>query len=133
MVDREIQRRAARVTDFPITLEGPRAEKSEGARETAKGPIPASKSPPVNLPRSLPGRAGGDAALTETATRPPRGRFLRIDDVAATIGLSRATINRLHRAGNFPAKVRISANGTGWWESEIEAWKATRARVSPPT
>lgn len=58
-----------------------------------------------------------------------RGRFLRMPDVVTSIGLSSATINRLHRRGEFPAKVRISANATGWWEAEVEAWKADRERT----
>ena len=50
-------------------------------------------------------------------------------DVVTSIGLSSATINRLHRRGEFPPKVRISINATGWWEGEIEVWKASRARA----
>jgi prophage regulatory protein len=63
-------------------------------------------------------------------TEHPRGRFLRMPQVAAAIGLSAPTINRMHRQGEFPPKVRIGAQAVGWWESEIEAWKASRARVS---
>jgi prophage regulatory protein len=59
----------------------------------------------------------------------PRGRFLRMPDVVGEVKLSAPTINRLHRKGEFPKKVRISANAVGWWESEIEAWKAARGRV----
>lgn len=59
----------------------------------------------------------------------PRGRFLRMPAVAAAIGLSPPTINRMHRAGEFPKKVRIGAQAVGWWESEIEAWKASRGRI----
>ena len=59
----------------------------------------------------------------------PRGRFLRMPDVVAHVRLSAPTINRLHRKGEFPRKVRISPGAVGWWESEIEAWKADRERV----
>ena len=61
-----------------------------------------------------------------------RGRFLRMPDVVATTGISSATINRLHRRGEFPPKVRISANATGWWEGEVDAWKAARGAVAGP-
>lgn len=69
-------------------------------------------------------------AVSIPADRQPRGRFLRMPDVAAAVGLSAPTINRMHRAGDFPPKVRIGAQAVGWWESEIEAWKATRGRVA---
>ncbi|PCG08883.1 AlpA family transcriptional regulator [Sphingomonas ginsenosidimutans] len=54
---------------------------------------------------------------------------MRMPDVVRSVGLSQATINRLHRAGDFPRKVRIGPNSTGWWESEIDAWKADREQV----
>lgn len=57
------------------------------------------------------------------------GRFLRMAQVVADLRLSQATINRLHRRGEFPTKVRISPGATGWWEADIEAWKADRQRV----
>jgi prophage regulatory protein len=58
-----------------------------------------------------------------------QGRFLRMPDVVTSVGLSQATINRLHRSGDFPKKVRISANATGWWEGQINAWKARRTHA----
>lgn len=60
-----------------------------------------------------------------------RGRFMRMPDVVTSTGLSSATINRMHRRGEFPPKVRISLGATGWWESEIEAWKAERGAAAP--
>ncbi|MBX3562935.1 MAG: AlpA family phage regulatory protein [Sphingomonas sp.] len=71
----------------------------------------------------------------------PSGRFLRMRDLAigkprpgaeptqGALGLSQATINRLHREGKFPRKVELSPNCIGWWESEILAWKAERQRA----
>ena len=68
--------------------------------------------------------------MNAAAARPEAsGRFLRMPDVVADVGLSKATINRLHRAHDFPPKVRIGPNATGWWESDIQAWKASRRRV----
>ena len=46
-----------------------------------------------------------------------RGRFLRIDDVIATTGLSRATIYRQIDAHAFPEQVRLTARAVGWWEA----------------
>lgn len=68
---------------------------------------------------------------TEGAHRPARagrdpGQFLRIRDVMAETGLSRSTIYRLEQAGDFPNRVKLSANAMGWWSADIDAWKAKR-------
>lgn len=60
----------------------------------------------------------------------PKGRFLRMRDLVDELGLSESTINRLHRRGDFPAKVQLSPNCTGWWANEVEEWKAERSRTS---
>ena len=49
-----------------------------------------------------------------------------MSDVVEETGLSQATINRKHRAGEFPRKRRLSAAAVGWWQSDIDAWKADR-------
>lgn len=59
-------------------------------------------------------------------TKQQSGRFLRMPDVVASVGLSKATINRLHRIGQFPPKRRLSTSSVGWWEGEIQDWKAAR-------
>lgn len=60
----------------------------------------------------------------------PMGRFLRMRDLVAELKLSESTINRLHRRGEFPSKVQLSPNCTGWWECEVEAWKESRTRTA---
>lgn len=42
------------------------------------------------------------------------------------IGFSRAHLARLEKAGNFPRRVKLSANRVVWIESEILAWCAAR-------
>lgn len=54
------------------------------------------------------------------------GRFVRIAEVAADLGLSERTVNRMHRAGNFPPKVQIGPNSTGWRQADVERWKDER-------
>ncbi|WP_019517240.1 helix-turn-helix transcriptional regulator [Sphingomonas sp. Mn802worker] len=54
------------------------------------------------------------------------GRFLRVDDVIASTGLSRATIYRLVANRTFPAQHRLTIRCIGWWESEVEAWLKSR-------
>ncbi|AOH85758.1 hypothetical protein AWL63_19205 [Sphingomonas panacis] len=62
-------------------------------------------------------------------SRPQTGRFLRMPDVVEATGLSSATINRLHRRNEFPAKRQLSERCVGWWEQDIAAWKASRPDV----
>ena len=54
------------------------------------------------------------------------GRFLRINDVIATVGLSRATIYRLMDAGDFPKSKALTKRCVGWWEAEVSKWVAAR-------
>jgi prophage regulatory protein len=49
-------------------------------------------------------------------------RIIRLKTVLARTGLSRSTIYRKIGEGTFPAQLRISVNGAGWRESEINRW-----------
>jgi prophage regulatory protein len=51
-------------------------------------------------------------------------RIIRLRTVLARTGLSRSTIYRKIAEGTFPAQLRISINGTGWHESDIDRWIA---------
>ncbi len=51
-------------------------------------------------------------------------RIIRLKTVLARAGLSRSTIYRKIAEGTFPAQVRISVNGAGWRESDIDRWIA---------
>lgn len=59
-------------------------------------------------------------------------RIVRMKTVLARAGLSRSTIYRKIAEGTFPAQVRISINGTGWRESDIDRWIADPASWRPP-
>jgi prophage regulatory protein len=43
-------------------------------------------------------------------------------------GLSRSTIYRKIAEGTFPSQLRISTNGAGWRESDINRWVADPPR-----
>ena len=58
-------------------------------------------------------------------------RIIRLDTVLARTGLSRSTIYRKMVEGTFPAKLKISTNGTGWKESDIDRWVANPAGWRP--
>ena len=54
-------------------------------------------------------------------------KILRWADLAPVLGLSRMTIYRLEKAGEFPKRIRLaSGNSVGWLEHEVEAWLADR-------
>ena len=55
---------------------------------------------------------------------PTSDRIVRLKTVLDRTGLSRATIYRKIAEGTFPAQSRISINGAGWRESDIDCWIA---------
>lgn len=58
----------------------------------------------------------GKAAMTESE------RIIRLRTVLARTGLSRSTMYRKIAEGTFPAQIKISVNGAGWRESEVNQW-----------
>ena len=54
-------------------------------------------------------------------------RIVRLKTVLARTGLSQSTIYRKIAEGTFPPQLKISANGAGWHESEINRWIANPA------
>lgn len=53
-----------------------------------------------------------------------RDSLVRLPDVKARTGLSRATIYRRMGAGTFPPSKPLSAGMVAWYESDINAWVA---------
>ena len=49
-------------------------------------------------------------------------KFIRFATVGERTGLSRSTIWRLERRGDFPKHRRISANAVAWVEEEVAHW-----------
>jgi len=54
--------------------------------------------------------------------------ILRTAEVARLTGLSRTTLWRLERSGEFPSRVRLGQNSVGWREDEIARWIEARPR-----
>ena len=52
--------------------------------------------------------------------------FLRWPRVRQLTGLSRSTIWRLEKNGQFPARRKLSANSVGWSLIELQAWMQSR-------
>jgi prophage regulatory protein len=59
-------------------------------------------------------------------------RIVRLKTVLARTGLSRFTIYRKIAEGTFPAQLKISMNGSGWHESDIDCWISNPAGWRPP-
>ncbi|RWB74594.1 MAG: AlpA family phage regulatory protein [Mesorhizobium sp.] len=53
---------------------------------------------------------------------PEPDRIIRLRTVLARTGLSRSTMYRKIAEGTFPAQIKISVNGAGWRESDINQW-----------
>ncbi|MFJ6024243.1 helix-turn-helix transcriptional regulator [Brevundimonas sp. NPDC092305] len=53
-------------------------------------------------------------------------RLLQWSAVRDIAGISRTTAWRMQQTGDFPRPVPISPNRVAWWESELNAWKASR-------
>ena len=87
-------------------------------REPSKGPRRTKKS-----------TARTDQPRNERS-KPPT-RILRLPEVMARTGLSRATIYRWRLAGRFPQAVRLGTRCVGWIESEIEEWLRERMAERP--
>jgi prophage regulatory protein len=58
-------------------------------------------------------------------------RIIRLKTILARTGLSRSTIYRKIAEGSFPAQLKISTNGSGWHESDIDRWIADPVRWCP--
>ena len=58
-------------------------------------------------------------------------RIVRLKTVLARTGLSRSTIYRKIAEGTFPAQIKISTNGAGWKESDINRWVANPSGWRP--
>ncbi len=60
-----------------------------------------------------------------------KSNTLRFAEVRDRTGLSRATIYRRMRAGEFPAAIDLGNGLLGWDENEVEDWRASRPRRIP--
>jgi prophage regulatory protein len=59
-------------------------------------------------------------------------RLLPWPEVEKRIPFCRQHVGRMEEAGGFPKRVQCGPNRVAWWESEINAWLAGRARGALP-
>ena len=59
-------------------------------------------------------------------------KVIRLTSVQAKVNASRSTIYRWESdtKSGFPQRVQLGTNSVGWYEDEIDAWLASRPRVS---
>jgi prophage regulatory protein len=50
------------------------------------------------------------------------GLVLRIKGVCEMVALSKSTVLRLMKAGDFPQSFPLSGYAVGWCRAEVEAW-----------
>jgi prophage regulatory protein len=60
-------------------------------------------------------------------------KIIRQREVVHLTGLSRTTIWRLERAGQFPKRRRLTRNTIGWKATEVLGWIDSRPRGLRPT
>jgi prophage regulatory protein len=80
-----------------------------------------SERPPAQVP--TPATA---APTLDSGPRLPR--LIPFREVAQRVALSRSTIWRMERAGQFPKRRRLSVNKVAWYEPEIDEWLQNRER-----
>ena len=102
---------------FRSSLRVPPSRASSARRPAVDGSTSRQPEPTVENNGSA---AGGDA---------PPARLLRFPTVRERTGLSRSTIWRLERRGEFPRHRRISANVVAWVEAEVVDWIQSRVEL----
>ena len=71
-----------------------------------------------------------EPSLNQTTIEPSRDRVLRLPDVKARTGLSRSSIYAYIKDGKFSHHIALGERSVGWYESEVDAWVASRQRVN---
>lgn len=68
----------------------------------------------------------GNERVARPKPQTPILRVLRPREVAALLGVSRATLARWQRDGVFPARRQIGPARVGWVEADVLAWLSSR-------
>jgi prophage regulatory protein len=67
-----------------------------------------------------------------TSHVPTADPILRFDAVKAQTGLSRTTIHRLVKSGDFPTPKRLGVRAVGWLSSDLARWREGRPDAREP-
>ncbi len=58
------------------------------------------------------------------------GRLMTMRQLTEQINLSRSTIHRMVKRGNFPAPLRVGQRAVRWREADVVAWQEEKSRDS---
>jgi prophage regulatory protein len=58
--------------------------------------------------------------------------ILRLPQVLAAVGMSRAWVYKAIRLEEFPAPVRLGKSSVGWLDIEVDAWLKSREKSIQP-
>ena len=78
------------------------------------------------LQHLLSGISGNFSDKQSSEPTEAQDRILRANEVQQIVGLSRSTIWRMERKGQFPARLPLGTGSIGWLKSDIEAWMQNR-------
>ena len=53
-------------------------------------------------------------------------RLIKLNEVKRKTGLSRSSVYRLAKTGDFPQPIKLGERASGWLESEINGWIDSR-------
>jgi len=53
-------------------------------------------------------------------------KFMRLQEVIKTVGLSRPTIYKRMTLGTFPKPVKLGERAVGWVSDEVDGWMQSR-------
>jgi prophage regulatory protein len=57
-------------------------------------------------------------------------RFIRQKEAGKRDGLSNTQRWRLEKAGQYPARIKLTERSVGWIESEVDAWVYARVKAA---
>lgn len=67
--------------------------------------------------------------MNAKSNEPRMNRFVRSRELMAITGLSRTTIWRLERSGQFPCRRQLSPGAVGWLWEDVNVWLESRQEV----
>jgi prophage regulatory protein len=73
-----------------------------------------------------------EARMTDIDLKFSGERLIGADEVRRRVDLSRTTIWRLERAGEFPRSVQISPGRKAWREADVDTWISSKFARSEP-
>ena len=56
----------------------------------------------------------------------PASKFILPANIPFETGCSLSTVYRMEKAGQFPSRVLLSPQKTGWKREDVQAWQLTR-------